>query len=256
MTDDIRAIHRPATLDQAHDLLRQEGAELLAIGPRVPDQLYGGAALVVDPARLGLTSVHIVDGELRIGANVTLQTLVEHDALQAVAGGVLADAAWWSTTSALRSAATVAGALTAQEGPAELRAVLLALDAHLAIQGAHRRDLSLATWAGLERGELIIEVRVQAGAGPVALERIARAPRDEAILVVAVGRAGPDLIVAAGQDTGQVRVWRFGADDPDPIAGQVTAELDVSDDLRGSAEYRRAMVDVLVRRGLARVGAR
>jgi carbon-monoxide dehydrogenase medium subunit/putative selenate reductase FAD-binding subunit len=217
--------------------------------------LYGDAALVVDPVRLGLSGVHIVDGELRIGANVTLQTLVEHDALRAVAGGVLADAAWWSTTSALRAAATVAGALTAQEGPAELRAVLLALDAHLAIQGGHRRDLPLAIWPGLERGELIVEVRVPAGSGAVALERIARAPRDEAILVVAVGRAGPDLIVAAGQDTGRVRVWRFGTDDPDPIADQVRAELDVSDDLRGSAEYRRAMAGVLVSRGLARVGA-
>jgi carbon-monoxide dehydrogenase medium subunit len=88
---------------------------------------------------------------------------------------------------------------------------------------------------------------------PVVLERIARAPRDEAILVAAVGRAGPGVVVAAGQDAGRVRVWRFDAADPDPIAAQVADELDVSDDLRGSAAYRRAMAGVLVRRALARI---
>ncbi len=253
MTDRIRHVYRPTTLDEAHDLLRQEGAELLGFGPRVPDRLYAQAERVVDPSGLGLTEVRLVDGQLRIGANVALQTLVEHEAVRTVAGGALSAAAWWSATSALRAAATLAGTLTALDGPPEVRAVLLALDAHLAVHGAHRYDLALSTWPGLARGELVVEVRLAASAGPVALERIARAPRDEAILAAAVALTNPGVVVAAGQDAGRVRVWRFDHPEPGAITDQVMAELDVSNDLRGTADYRRAMADVLVRRALARI---
>lgn len=243
-----RQIHRPATPAEAAALLKQPGAAPLDLGPRVPPDPYAGAETVVDLSRLGLDDIRADDSTIRIGPLTPLQSLVESEVIRAHADGLLAQAAQLVAHLGLRHLATLGAAWRATEGPPEVRLALLVLDA------AAATDSPLA--------EVLLPRRRGVRA---ALTRIARTPRDEAIVAAAVS-----LTVHEGVCR-EVRVALAGAC-PQPrrfaeveavLEGQAPtaavrqraaeAAVAVADpvaDYRGSAEYRRAMAGVLTRRAV------
>jgi CO/xanthine dehydrogenase FAD-binding subunit len=130
------------------------------------------------------------------------------------------------------------------------------------------REIPLAGFQpnALASGELIVEVhfdRPSAYAGG-ALARVARAPRDEAIVAAAA------LVEMADGVCRQVRLAIAGAGKPQRMASAehilegrplnntwlqkaveaIEAEVTPVSDFRGSAEYRRAMAGVLARRAV------
>lgn len=231
-----REYHRPADLVSALELLRHPNTAPLLLGPRVPENLYEGAEAVVDLGRLDLAYIHEdAKGALHIGALTPLSTVAESDVIRSRADGLLAKAARVAAASGLRDVATVGGALLTHAGPSEVRLALEALQATPILEGA-------------PPGQLLREVvlpPLPAETGG-ALERVARAPRDEAIVAVAVVVTRP---------TGQARV----AVGPSPIfsaSGKSDAISQVLDgwqpisDFRASADYRKAMAGVLARRAL------
>jgi CO/xanthine dehydrogenase FAD-binding subunit len=243
-----RQIHRPATPTEAAALLQQPGAVPLELGPRVPPDVHANAESVVDLSRLGLDYIRADEDAIRIGPLTPLQSLVESEVIRAHASGLLARAARIVAHLGLRHIATLGAAWRATDGPPDVRLALLVLDA------ATNTDSPLA--------ELILPRRPGVRA---ALERIARTPRDEAIVAAAVS-----LILREGVCR-EVRVALAGAC-PQPrrfieveavLEGQAptanilqraaeaaVANADPVADYRGSAEYRRAMAGVLVRRAV------
>lgn len=246
-----RQIHRPATPAEAAALLQQPATVPLELGPRVPLDPYANAESVIDLSRLGLDYIRADEDAIRIGPLTPLQALVESEVIRAHAGGLLARAAQIVAHLGLRHIVTLGAAWRATDGPPEVRLALLVLDA------AATSDSPLA--------ELILPRRPGLRA---ALERIARTPRDEAIVAAAVS-----LTVREGVCR-EVRVALAGAcpqprrfteveavlEGQAPTAGilqraaeAAVAHADPVADYRGSAEYRRAMAGVLVRRAVEMV---
>lgn len=243
-----RQIHRPATPAEAAALLQQPGTAPLELGPRVALDPYANAETVVDLSQLSLDYIRADEDAIRIGPLTPLQALVESEVIRAHAGGLLARAAQIVAHLGLRHIATIGAAWRATDGPPEVRLALLVLDA------AATSDSPLA--------ELILPRRPGLRA---ALERIARTPRDEAIVAAAVS-----LTVREGVCR-EARVALAGAC-PQPrrfveveavLEGQAptanvlqraaeaaVAHADPAADYRGGAEYRRAMAGVLVRRAV------
>src|SRR3989338_5213606 len=176
--------HKPTQPDEAAQLIRRTGGWPLMPSPRLPDDYLAGAPAAIDLTGLNLDYVRRApDGRLQIGAMTPLQTLVEAPLAQDVAGGLLVRAAQLAAGSAMRHLATVGGALTAPKGPPEVALALLVLDASLLLQGASaRREAPLSEFA--PGADLLLEVSLTA-ARRGALERVARTPRDEAIVAVA-----------------------------------------------------------------------
>lgn len=231
MPKSIREYHRPSDLIAAQELLRRPQLVPLLLGPRVPDDVYEGAEAVVDLSRLDLNYIRADHaGTLHIGALTPLSALSASRLIQSHAGGILATAAHLAAASGLREVATVGGALLAQAGPAEVRLALEALRAE-------------PVW----EQTLPIEIRLPAlpaGANG-ALERITRAPRDEAIVAVVAVVHGP---TAVRLSVGPAPIW--SGDVPLGAMEQALEAWEPVSDFRASADYRRAMAGVLARRAL------
>ncbi|MGH2522471.1 MAG: FAD binding domain-containing protein [Anaerolineales bacterium] len=269
MPNRLREYHRPTDLPAALELVRRPGATALMPGPRIPDEPYSDVEAVVDLSQLDLSYVREEEGVIRIGALTTLQDLIGPDILRSQVQRLLVEAAELSAASGLRHVATVGGALLAQEGPAEVVLALLALEAGVVVQGEGRPETSLVDFLAVEPrlspNELLLEVSFsQQPAQPIgaALERVARTPRDEAIVAAAALIEAADGVVrrarlAVGPRPQRIflaeKLLEGQALTPETLQAAATAvetQVNPFSDFRASAEYRKAMAGVLARRAL------
>jgi CO/xanthine dehydrogenase FAD-binding subunit len=257
---------RPEQPQDALARLAEPGSRPVVLGPRPVAWPYAGADTLVDLRALGLAHVTAdADGGLRLGGLASLAALAESPLLTSGPGRVLRQAARLAAQPGLLHLATLAGALLSDRGAPELRLALLALDAVLVVETPNGRAQQNVD-APVPAGALVVEVLLPALAGSAALARVARAPRDLAIVACVARVEAVDGICKA------VRLALAGAS-PRPrrvlaaehaLQGQAltAAALDVAaqaaaesaapvGDFRGSVEYRLAMTRLLARRALA-----
>ncbi|MEP7198258.1 MAG: FAD binding domain-containing protein, partial [Chloroflexota bacterium] len=169
-----------------------------------------------------------------------------------------------------RCAATIGGTLASAPSWHDLLPALLLTDAWVLIRSAESQSLvPLDVLLGNRRayltpGSLITEITVSPPPADArcAYQRVSRTPRDRATVSVAV-RSGRDARVAVGgasqiamraRATEQVLSGRPLTDELSAQAAmQLQAECDPPSDHIASAEYRRAMLGVLLRRALNEV---
>jgi aerobic carbon-monoxide dehydrogenase medium subunit len=257
------AYHRPETRDEVDRLLAEHSdeAKILAGGQSLipilnmrlsaPSHLIDINGLRDEPAEPALD-----DGVVRFSP------LVRQGAAERWAGlwesaPLIADALRLTAHPAIRNRGTVVGSVAHADPSAELPAAVLALDGEIRVRGAGgartvpaREFFVGALETSLAPGEWVEEVSVPAGRRGCAVEEFARRHGDYAICgVVAIARGG------------RVRLVFYGISDTPVIVEtadrirDVLAEVDVSDDLHGTARYRRHLAEVLGARAAARVAA-
>jgi carbon-monoxide dehydrogenase medium subunit len=272
------AFAAPETIEQLLELLSDRGqaAHLLAGGTDLIVQLRSGRAvpeLVIDLKHVrGLSGeIQQVEGALRIGARVTMKTITS-DVRVRRHFPALADAAWVVGSVQIRTRATLAGNICNASPAADTAPALLVYGALVNIigRGGGRRVPLDSFFVGpgrtvLQPAELVSSIDLPIPATPTgaAFGRVTR-------------RRGVDLatinLCALVNDRGEGR-FAFGAVAPTPVlaidhGGIVSAASagngDLSaairplfantspiTDVRGSREYREAMLDVMTRRVLA-----
>jgi CO/xanthine dehydrogenase FAD-binding subunit len=272
----ITDYHRPTDLEDAWRLVRDGGDAVRLLG--------GGTDLVVacppevhtlvDLADAGLAGVTATEeGGLRLGAMATFTELLEDPAVRTHATGVLADALGQVGSVLHRNSATLGGHL-ARGRMSDVIPVLLALDATVVTYDGTRHEVPLGDYhAGPRAPHVVTEVRLPAlpARSAAAFLRFSRVSFDHAILNgccrvdlddgrVAAARivVGETAIlgrrVAAAEDT-LVGATLDGAS----IAAAADAAVEAVEtrgDWVASADYRRHLVGVTVRRCLTEVGQR
>ena len=281
---------RPSSLDEALDLLAEHGdeAKVLAGGQSlIPVMNFRLAqpAVVVDVNRVaGLDRLETPDGGgLRIGALVR-QSRLEGEAEVGARAPLLAAAVPWIAHPQIRNRGTVGGSLSHSDPKAELPAVMTALGARYKLArrggaavaerwvpaGDFHRGLFSTALAG---DELLTEIEVPpwpAGSGAAFVE-VARRRGDYAM----VGLAATVRLDDGGRYADSRLVFMSVGDRPLPAAaarrllGEVPSEalfaavgeaareeVEPTSDVHASADYRRHLAGVLVRRALAAATAR
>ncbi|HEY6042204.1 MAG TPA: FAD binding domain-containing protein [Anaerolineae bacterium] len=272
----LQQIYKPKTFDEAVALLKEPDTALLAGGTGLLSRRDRRVRALIDLSDLGLGTIRDAQGEIKIGAMTSLAEAADSPILRAVADGVIAQAAHRSASSLLRNQATVGGTLIVE--PAGILAtVLCALEATawfttgaLGVQTTTgvRIELFLSTLDKGLTGTLVTNFDIPPGSiyRHAAIETVARTPRDKPIVIVCATRAVDTnaVTIALGGlgdfaiRSGQAERIMTGPDWNAQIDEAVHSALDLQvtqDDFRGSAEYRREMVSVLVRRALNRVAA-
>ncbi len=258
---------RPRSLDEVLGLLAAlgDGAAPLAGGTDLLVQMDKGVrapGTVVDLKRVADLSARAEHGpsSVRIGALTTLSDLVSDPSI-AERLPALREAARSIGSTQIRNRATLAGNICNASPAADTAPPLLVYGARVAIVGrAGRRTLPVAEFfvgpgrTALTPGEIVesVEVPYPADGAGSAFERIARrrgmdlASVSVACLALPDGRAlfafgavGPTPMLVETEDTS------------DAALESLAARAQPITDIRAGADYRRAMVLVLMRRTLA-----
>lgn len=272
----VSEYHRPKQLDEALELLARSDVLTLPIsgGSELVAQARRDVEAVVDLQDLGLSTIRSEEDALHVGATTTLQALIDSPDAAAAWGGTLTSVLEYTTARNLREAGTIAGTLVTAESNNPLAVLLLALDASLVI--VNRRRESSHTLGGffgeresMLRRALITEVIIplpQSGEA-VAFEKVSRTPADMPIVCVAIraridAGLAHDVRVALG-GVGEMPMRIEGVEQAleDQALDQVSIapinfdQIEVLSDFMGSAEYRREMAGVLVRRAIGQLSA-
>ena len=264
-----------STVEEAVALrLDVAGARFLAGGTDlITKARFGGLQpeLVIDIK--GIPGLNVIrerpDGSLGIGATVTVAQAAAHPLVRE-RYPVLRECCDALGSYPLRNRATVAGNLCNASPCADTSAALLALDAILVAVGpGGQREIPLGAFivgpgqSALQVGELVTEVRIPAetAGGRGVYGRIARRKGVDistvAVLVAVIPRGTPRhrvTLLSVAPTPLRVEAAERILDEKGP-AGVAEAALAARNaatpitDLRGTAEYRREMVGVLLERG-------
>ena len=273
------AYFAPSALDEALDILADRGREarVLAGGqsliPLMNFRAVSPAALV-DIGRIpGLDRIEAENGAIRVGCMVR-QRAAEYAPLIGERLPLLREAIGWIGSLPVRSRGTICGSLAHADPAAELPMVMKVLDAEILARSAARsRTIAVEDFfrgafvTTLAADEMIVALRVPAmrpGAG-FAFQEFAQRRGAPIIAAVAVmlERAGARCtkarIAAAGVGPVPIRLFtpegiveRSGpSDEAIEAASELAAEMvDPISDLHASADFRRHLTQVLVKRAL------
>jgi CO/xanthine dehydrogenase FAD-binding subunit len=267
----------PKTVAEAVKLLRREPhGSAVAITGDIDFHWWRlqRAKRVIDTSRLGLAYLRPTAGALHLGAATLLEDIVTSRVCARFAGGLLVQGALGMVSPLKRNSTSLAALLINAVPTVDIVPALLALDAQVTVKGLKRRTIPLTELffgKGLTilRSELLLEVALPkpAPALGTAIERQALTPSDKPILiavatlVVAHGKIAHARLAVGGGVKVPVRFPKVEeqlvGEEPCPdlfssCAASVAHAFHPIDDVRASADHRRAVAEVLFRRALAR----
>lgn len=267
----IRSYHRPNRLAEALDLVKR-GVVPVAGGTRLFAREHE-IANVLDLSALGLDAIEMDDGDLRLGAMVTLQAAADSTVAHTATAGLLPAACLAQQPSRMvRNLATLGGESVFAAHDSEVAAALLALNAVFVVEGPDGPIESpavrfLRNPAEDVAGGLLTSLFVPGAPEGAALERVAVLPSAPALVAVAVAvsfsadTCSRARIAVTGLTGAPARVpeaeakvenTHAEAGDLERAARQVAARAAFRDDAHAPAEYRRAVARVLTLRALTR----
>lgn len=271
---------RASTVEEAVGQLEELGddAKLLAGGqslvPMMNFRLVRPSALV---DVTGVGGLQYVEGEgegLRIGALTPhrwVELMEEPEVLEGF--GVLKRAARWVGHYPIRTRGTFGGSIAHADPSAEWCMLAVLLDAEIVVLGPGGERVIPASeffygffMTALEPTEMVVEVRFPEPAPHAAIQEFARRAGDFAIVAAAVsvdaseGKSRSASVVLGGVADVPLRVEEaekvlegaeLGAEAFEEAGREAARAIDPASDIHGSAEYRRDLASVLVKRALA-----
>jgi len=256
---EIGSYTRPKSMDEAYSLVVEKRG--IPIGGGAWTHMTARkAALAVDLSDLGLRYISDSSDAIEIGAMATARDIETSPLLSAGFGSLFRDAMNHIVGVQLRNVITAGGTVAGKYGFSDLLTVLAALNASLHFHGTGEVQLPEFLAAPRETPFLLEKIVIRKGA-KAAFQSLRATNNDFAILNVCAAFAGGSWRVAVGARPQAARLSEaasaaLGGDaKPSPEkatrAGEAAAvELSFGEDTRGSAEYRRALCAVLVKRAV------
>jgi aerobic carbon-monoxide dehydrogenase medium subunit len=281
----------PAAFDYVAPTTIEETLAILADGGEDVKVLAGGQSLIplmklrlATPVKLvdinrvpGLDEISAADGQLHVGAMTRHNALASSVAVSAE-NHTMAAAAPWISDPLVRNLGTIGGSLAHADPQGDWGSVMLACRATMVVRRADGERTVAADdffvdlfTSALEPDELLTEVQVPRYDGPAGgtYLKLERKVGDYATVAVAVHlqfdadkarieQAGIALTAVGPKNTRAVEAEQMlvGESPSDELfaeaAQAAAAAADPRTDVRGSADYKRAVVGTFVRRGLTK----
>jgi len=268
----LREYIRPKDLGEALATLHRLGTAARPIGGGVDLVRHTppGVSTLVDMTALPLAYVREEENGLHIGATTTLGEIERNTSLAEYADGVLPEMLGHVGSMQLRNLATLGGALVGAHPWSDVVTVLLALDATAAIHDGSDHAIRVADRAAMREflsGGVLTEVLLptRGAEAHAAFAKFSLSAFDVAMLNVCaclrwsetgcqdariVVGGTPWLATALPRAGETLQGADLGADSIAAAATTAATEAQVGDDRRATAEYRRVLVEVGVRRAL------
>ncbi len=216
----------------------------------------------IDLSKLELNFVRETGSTIEIGAMTTLRTFETNSLLAGYAGGVLRASVENIVGVQLRNCVTVGGTIAGRFPFSDPITALLALDVQLKFY--KHRQVSLAEYLESKGYKDILEkIIIPFDSRLAAFASIRKSATDFAVLNCAVSQKDSKYRIVVGSRPGRAtevtaaQEYLAGKDltkERAEEAGRLAAEnLQFGDNPRGSAEYRKAVCPVLIKRALMEV---
>ena len=233
------------------------------------------ATCLVDVSAVGLDYVKLEGRKLAIGGTATFQQIVKSKELNESLNGLLPKAARAYSTIIQRNATTLQDVLFGYATHFDLLTALLALDTQVTVQGKTKRVVPLQQFftkdnrAVLGNQEIAVEFSAKLSGGDTgaSLQRVALTDGDSvailnvvAILKMTGKKCAEARIAVGGGLPAPVRLTALEqelADKPldaalvESVSAKAADAIQPVSDVRGSAQYRKTISGVLVRRAIA-----
>lgn len=248
---------RPQSLEEAWELNQKKRNRVVGgmMWLKMGNHSFGTA---IDLCDLGLEEIEETEDEFRIGAMVTLRQLEKHPGLAAYSNGAVGDALKDIVGVQFRNGATLGGSLWRRMGFSDVLAVFLAMDSFVELYRGG--TVPLEEFARMPYdNDILVRLIVKKRPAAFAYQAVRKQRTDIPSLNCVAANVDGEYRVVVGSRPARAMVLR---DVQDILAGGVTeqsaaafadyaaGEVVVSGNMWGSAEYRRALVPVLVRRAL------
>ena len=213
----IQQYCKAKSLDEAYELLQKNRMNQIIAGMLWLRMQERTIPVAIDLCDLHLDMIEEDEDSFTIGAMTSLRALETHEGLQEAFGSLLTDALKDIVGVQFRNTATLGGSLYSRFGFSDVLCALLCLDAEVIL---HKQ-------------------------GRISLQEYAAMPYERDILT----HVGESLRIVAGSRP--KRAQRFTmpwSEDQEMIAKHMQTCVECEDNMRGSAEYRSALIYALTLR--------
>ena len=193
----------------------------------------------IDLSGLGLDTIEETETEFRIGAMASLRALELHEGLAAYTNGAMRESVRHIVGVQLRNLATVGGSLYSRFGFSDVLTMFLVLDAQVELYKGGIVPLSEYAERPKDR-DILVRIIVP--------KKNAKF-NYQSVLTCASVKDENGYRFAIGARPARAQIYAQPVDKTaEQMAEAVRAEIKTGSSLRGSAEYRRHLAGVLVRR--------
>jgi len=267
----VKAVIRPSGLDQAWEEKQKLGRQARFLGGGVDLAVFAPSSIeaLIDLRDLGLSTIAFDEGEMIIGATATMAEIMESPEAGRCGGGLLVDVLRQVASPLQRNIATFGGTLGSAHPWSDVIPALLVLDARIGVFDGAARVVSTEEYLAGRRermAPLVTSVRIPSepalGASFITFGRsafdvgilncaCAVAQEEDRLKRVRIAVGGTPALARRLKRTEQAIEGSSLDSIPfTEIDPTVADEIDVRDDRRASAAYRRTLACVAVRRGI------
>ncbi len=215
---------------------------------------HAGVRTAIDLSRLGLDKIEDAEGEVSIGAMASLRDVETAPCLRELFGGVLSESVKPIVGVQFRNMATVGASVYSRYGFSDLLTALLALDAAVVLHRAGEMPLDEFLRNPPEKRDILTAVHIRKDGRRAAYRSFRRSKTDFGVLNVcmSVSTEG-DWRLSVGARPGRATRCPeaealLAAGDGAGAAKAAAENLTYGSSLRGSADYRRHLAEVLTLR--------
>lgn len=225
---------------------------------------------VIDLSGLGLNEIEEDETQFRIGCMTTLRQMETHEGLDAYANGAVRESLRHIVGVQFRNVATVGGSVFGRFGFSDVLTMLLAMDSYVELYKGGM--IPMAEFVNRKRDrDILVRIIIKKTEGTFAYESMRAARTDFPTLAVAAARmngtvrlsigarpARAALLVCEDQGAGGRdgrQIVPLTEKEARRYAEYAAQQAAVGSNLRGSAEYRRELVKVLVKRACLSLGS-
>ena len=244
---------RARSVAEAHELNRPRmnavlgGATWLKMGRK-------NMGTAIDLSGLGLDNITETEDEFRIGCMCTLRTLELHEGIHRAFGGAVREALRHIVGVQFRNCATVGGSVFGRYGFSDVLTVLMALDTRVRLHKGGEMPLSRFSKMPKDR-DILEEIIIKKDGRKAGYAAFRRSSGDFPVITAAVARLSDRVFVSVGARPGRAEMIQLpAAEDIPELAREAAGRFSYNGNMRGSAEYRRHLAEVYIRRAFEKIG--
>lgn len=248
----INQYQRVKTLEEAWTLNKKRSARVLGgMGwMKMSSRLVG---TVIDLSDLGLDKIEETEEEFIIGAMVTLRQFELCEGFNKYFANAAKESVKHIVGVQFRNCATMGGSIWLRPGFSDPLTLLMALDTTIELYVGEEQNkmIPLKEFVEMKKdNSILVSIHVKKDGRKVAYQTLRNTETDFPVLAVAVAKTGDSLVAAVGARPAKARSVEAGSVEELIEKAQ---QMTYGDNIRGSAEYRRMLAGVLIKRAAAKL---